>query len=60
VLEGQERHESFEYPDQEYFYYLAAEKFGWTPTQVDNQPAYLMDWLISIAQAVDEVKAKKQ
>jgi hypothetical protein len=59
LLEGGERHEAFTYPDEEWFYYTAAEKFGWTPDQVDEQPAYLIDWLISIATLVDEVKAKQ-
>jgi hypothetical protein len=33
-----------------------AERFGWTPTQVDEQPAATLDWLIAIGNLVDEVK----
>jgi len=39
--------------------FIAAEKFGWTPEQVDEQPAYLIDWILSIGVIVDEVKANK-
>jgi hypothetical protein len=35
-----------------------AERFGWTPEQVDNLPASTADWLIAIARTVDEVKAE--
>jgi hypothetical protein len=59
VLEGKERHEAFTYPDDEWSYYVAAEKFGWTINEIDEQPAYLFDWLVAISIAVDEVKAKK-
>lgn len=59
MIEGKERHEAFSYPDEEWMYYLAAEKFGWTPQQFDEQPAYLVDWMLSIARMVEEVKAKK-
>lgn len=40
-------------------YYVAADKFGWTPVETDEQPAYLVDWLLSISVIVDEVKAKR-
>jgi len=36
-----------------------AERFGWTPEQVDNLPAGTADWLIAIARTVDEVKAER-
>lgn len=36
---------------------MLAERFGWPPTVVDEQPAALLDWLLSIGQIVDEVKA---
>lgn len=58
-MDGGERHESFSYPDEEWAYYLAADKFGWTPSQTDEQPAYLVDWLLAISVIVDEVKAKR-
>jgi len=35
-----------------------AERFGWTPDEVDNLPAGTADWLIAIARTVDEVKAE--
>jgi len=35
-----------------------AERFGWTPEQVDNLPAGTADWLIAIASTVDQIKAE--
>jgi hypothetical protein len=36
-----------------------ADRFGWTPEEVDNLPAGTADWLIAIAGAVEEVKAER-
>ena len=36
---------------------MLADRFGWTPLQVDEQPAVLLDWLLAIGEVVDEVKA---
>jgi hypothetical protein len=57
-LQGNQRHEDFDYPDEQWMYFLLAERFGWTPAQVDEQPAVLIDWLLSIGTIVDEVKAE--
>tara|TARA_R110000868_G_C10582674_1_gene738779 strand:+ start:304 stop:423 length:120 start_codon:yes stop_codon:yes gene_type:complete len=35
-----------------------AERFGWTPEQVDNLPAEMADWVLAIARTVDEIKAE--
>jgi hypothetical protein len=59
-LEGGERHEAFEYPDEQWYYYQMADRFGWTPEEVDNLPAGTADWLIAIAATVDTVKAERQ
>ena len=40
-------------------YYTMAERFGWTPDQVDNLPAHTADWLIAIAGMVEQVKAER-
>ncbi len=40
-------------------YYIAADRFGWTPDQVDDLPANTADWLWAIATVVDEVKAER-
>jgi len=58
LLQGNERHESFSYPDEQWYYYQMAERFGWTPQQVDDLPAKTADWLIAIARTVDEVKTE--
>lgn len=35
-----------------------ADRFGWTPDEVDNLPAGTADWLIAIAATVEAVKAE--
>jgi hypothetical protein len=58
-MQGNQAHEDFDYPVVEWQYYLLAKKFGWTPTQVDEQPAYLVDWLMAIAATDDAVSAER-
>jgi hypothetical protein len=58
-LEGGERHEAFTYPDEQWVYYLMADKFGWTPEQVDGLPANTADWLLAISTMVEKSKAEK-
>lgn len=38
---------------------MLADRFGWTPTQVDNEPAPLMDWMIAIAGVAKEVEIEE-
>ena len=59
MLAGHERHADLDYPDLQFRYYLLAERFGWTPTQVDDQPAWLIDWIVAIAGVAEEVKAEQ-
>lgn len=47
----------FDFPADEYRYFYFAERFGWTPDEVDRQPAVLLDWLQAIGGVVDEIKA---
>jgi hypothetical protein len=35
-----------------------ADRFGWTPDQVDNIPAGQADWIMAIAKTMDEVRAE--
>lgn len=39
-------------------YYVCAEKFGWTPNEVDEQPAVKVDWVLAIASAIEEYKTE--
>lgn len=55
-MQGGQAHRDFDYPDAEWLYFILAERFGWTPTQVDEQPAATLDWIIAIGNIVDEVK----
>jgi hypothetical protein len=34
-----------------------ADRFGWTPQQVDELPAETADWLIAIAGTIDKIRA---
>jgi hypothetical protein len=36
-----------------------ADRFGWTPEEVDNLPAGTADWILSIAATVEEVKFER-
>jgi hypothetical protein len=58
-LEGGSRHEEFEYPDQQWYYFQMADRFGWTPDQVDNLPVETADWLLAISTTVETVKADR-
>ena len=58
-MEGNQRHEAFEFPDEQWFYYTMAERFGWTPDQVDNLPAGTADWLLAIGATIDQVNAER-
>jgi hypothetical protein len=47
------------YPDEEWIYFKFADRFGWTPEVVDNLPAARADWLLSIADIIEEVKIEQ-
>jgi hypothetical protein len=53
------RNENFDYPDEHWYYYQMADRFGWTPEEVDNLPAGEADWLLAIASTVEQVKAER-
>jgi hypothetical protein len=36
-----------------------ADRFGWTPKEVDDLPAQTADWLLAIASTVEEVKVER-
>ena len=44
------------YPDDEFMYYTMATEFHMAPTVVDEQPAYLLDWLMAIHTTVKKVE----
>lgn len=58
MLKGGERHPDFSYPDDVWVYYVCAERFGWTPDQVDDAPYALIQQLLAVAKLVEEVKAE--
>lgn len=41
-------------------YFWFAERFGWTPDQVDNMPLRVIDRLPGVAAMYDEVQAERQ
>lgn len=36
-----------------------ADRFGWTPEEVDGMPAGTADWMLAMAVAVEEVKTER-
>jgi len=44
--------------DEAATYFMFADRFGWTPDQVDELPAVLADRMLVIAQVRDEVQAE--
>jgi len=58
-LSGGQRNENFSYPDEQYLYFIAAKEFGWTPNELDEQPAVIVDWLVAIATAHSEAEAER-
>jgi len=58
-LEGGQRRPDLEYPDDEWYYYQMADRFGWTPEQVDNLPAKQAEWLLAIAATVEQIKVDR-
>lgn len=48
-----------EYPDEFWEYYICAKEFGWTPDEVDNQPARVVSWVIAIHNVVTEVENER-
>ena len=59
MIQNGSRADDLDYPDEEFCYYVCAERFGWTPQQVDEQPAYMLEWLVNIAGAMEEIKQEK-
>jgi hypothetical protein len=55
-LQGADRNENFDYPDNEWVFYLCAKEFGWTITETDEQPAGLVSWLLEINGVVKEIE----
>jgi hypothetical protein len=47
------------YPDEYWFYYQMADRFGWTPQEVDELPAITADWLLAIAGTIEKIKAER-
>jgi hypothetical protein len=58
-LEGHERHPDLTYPDDQFVYYFCAKEFGWTIEETDNQPAAMVDWLMSIDTVMKQVESDK-
>jgi hypothetical protein len=57
LLEGGERREDLDYPDEQWLYFQMADRFGWTPEQVDELPPATADWLIAIASTIEKIRA---
>lgn len=40
--------------------YELAKRFGWTLTEIDEQPAERVDWLLAMARVEDEIRAEQE
>lgn len=66
IWERGAHYEAHEIPSDEWFYTQCAVHFGWTPTQTDEQPAALVEWMLRLREehaaaerAVSERESKK-
>jgi hypothetical protein len=46
-------------PWEEYRYVAYAQKFGWTPAQVDDLPLHLEPWIFPVMNAIEADIARK-
>jgi hypothetical protein len=58
-MQGNEPHVDLDYPIDEYRYWQLADRYGWTPKQVDEQPAYLLDWILAIGSLKNEIESEQ-
>jgi hypothetical protein len=47
-------------PFRELRYVMFAERYGWTPDEVDNVPLYLEPWILPISDAIDEERERRR
>jgi hypothetical protein len=59
LLKGGQRYDDFQYPDEYWIYYQMADRFGYTPDEVDNLNPVTADWLLAIAATVEDIKAER-
>lgn len=45
--------------DEAAYYHGFAKEYGWTPDQVDNAPALLVDRMMIVAHACHEIEAER-
>jgi len=58
-LQGNTPHEDLEYPVAEFRYWQYADRYGWTPSQVDSESAYFMDWILAIGNVKLEIEREQ-
>lgn len=46
--------------DEAAYYHDFAKEYGWTPDQVDNVPALLVDRMMVVARMCHEIEAERQ
>lgn len=47
-------------PPEQFREYLLADVFGYTPNEIDDQPAARLDWLIACHRTVVAVRSEQQ
>jgi hypothetical protein len=58
-MQGNSAHDQLEYPLEEYRYWQFAERYGWTPSVVDQQSVYFLDWILAIGNLKNEIEREQ-
>jgi hypothetical protein len=58
-MQGNTPSDDLDYPVDEFKYWQLADRYGWTPSQVDNESAYLIDWILAIGSVKIEIEREQ-
>ena len=58
-MQGNTPNPDLDYPEDEFLYWQFAERYGWTPHQVDAQPVYYLDWILAIGNLKLEIEQEQ-
>ena len=58
-MQGNSPHADLDYPIEEYRFWQFADRYGWLPSQVQNESAYYLDWILAIGSLKNEVESEQ-
>lgn len=58
-MQGNTPSDDLDYPVDEYRYWQLADRYGWTPSQVDAESAYYLDWILAIGNVKNEIESER-